>query len=158
MRSKGQNPHALLMPMCCIHQKRCYVKIITFHKIGYFGYVFYRLLFAFLIRSEGVKHHRENRCGDKLAKARKILARKKAVTSIHTVTRTMEMVSTARFRRAFKRAGLARKYIEGMSQLVILDIGGTLAKLASMVRSDEELDPWTDSMSLAETTDTRLDL
>ncbi len=53
-----------------------------------------------------------------MGKARKILARRNAIKSIHTVTRTMEMVSTARFKQAFKRSAAAGKYIEGISQLV----------------------------------------
>lgn len=53
-----------------------------------------------------------------MAKARKILARRKAIGSIHTVTRTMERVATARFRRAFQRISGAREYIEGMRGMV----------------------------------------
>lgn len=52
-----------------------------------------------------------------MAKARKILARRKAVRSIHTVTRTMEMVATARFKRTFNRCLSARGYIDGVSEL-----------------------------------------
>ncbi len=53
-----------------------------------------------------------------MAKSRKILARSKAIKSIGTVTRTMEMVATARFKRAFNRSQAARKYINGMAGLV----------------------------------------
>ncbi|HNX27033.1 MAG TPA: ATP synthase F1 subunit gamma [Phycisphaerae bacterium] len=53
-----------------------------------------------------------------MAKARKILARTKAIKNIHTVIRTMEMVSTARFKKAFNRTSSARPYIEGMASLV----------------------------------------
>ena len=53
-----------------------------------------------------------------MAKARKILARTKAIKNIHTVIRTMEMVSTARFKKAFNRTSSARPYIEGMAALV----------------------------------------
>lgn len=53
-----------------------------------------------------------------MAQARKILARSKAVKSIAAVTRTMEMVATARFKRAFNRCQSARKYIDGMAGLV----------------------------------------
>lgn len=52
-----------------------------------------------------------------MAKARKILSRRKAVRSIHTVTRTMEMVATARFKRTFNRCLSARGYIDGVSEL-----------------------------------------
>lgn len=53
-----------------------------------------------------------------MAKARKILARRNAVGNIHTVTRTMEMVATARFRSVYRRYENARAYIDGMADLV----------------------------------------
>lgn len=53
-----------------------------------------------------------------MAQARKILARSKSIKSIGTVTRTMEMIATGRFKRAFNRHRSARKYIEGMADLV----------------------------------------
>lgn len=53
-----------------------------------------------------------------MAKARKILARTKAIKNIHTVIRTMEMVSTARFKKAYNHTNAARDYIEGMASLV----------------------------------------
>ena len=53
-----------------------------------------------------------------MAKARKILARKKAINAIHTVTSTMEMVATARFKKTFNRCISARDYIKGISELV----------------------------------------
>ncbi len=53
-----------------------------------------------------------------MAKARKILARRKAIDNIHTVTRTMEMVATARFKKAYDRCVAARAYIEGCGELV----------------------------------------
>ncbi len=46
------------------------------------------------------------------------MARKKAVDSIYTVTRTMEMVATARFKQAFRRFTVARDYIRGCGDLV----------------------------------------
>ncbi len=52
-----------------------------------------------------------------MAKARAILARRKAVQSIHTVMRTMEMVATARFKRTFRRYRSARSYLEGIGEL-----------------------------------------
>lgn len=53
-----------------------------------------------------------------MAKARKILSRRNAIKSIHTVTKTMEMVATARFKRAFNRASAARQYIDGLEEMV----------------------------------------
>ena len=53
-----------------------------------------------------------------MAKARKILARRKAIEAIHDVTRTMEMVSTARFKRSFSRYTAARDYIVGCGEML----------------------------------------
>ncbi len=53
-----------------------------------------------------------------MAQARKILARSKAIKSIATVTRTMEMVATARFKQAYNRCVSARKYIDGVGELL----------------------------------------
>ena len=53
-----------------------------------------------------------------MAKARKILQRKKAIQSIHTVTSTMEMVATARFKKSYNRCVNARDYIKGVNTLV----------------------------------------
>ena len=53
-----------------------------------------------------------------MAKARKILQRKKAIQSIHTVTSTMEMVATARFKKSYNRCINARDYIRGVNTLV----------------------------------------
>jgi F-type H+-transporting ATPase subunit gamma len=53
-----------------------------------------------------------------MAKARKILRRKKAVKNIRAVTKTMEMVSTARFKKMYNRAVAARPYTERLCDLV----------------------------------------
>lgn len=53
-----------------------------------------------------------------MAKARKILKRVKAVKSIRTVTKTMEMVSTARFKRTHDRAAATRPFTDRMTNLV----------------------------------------
>lgn len=52
-----------------------------------------------------------------MAKARAILKRRKAVESIRKITRTMQLVATARFQGAFKRAVGARPYTEGIMRL-----------------------------------------
>jgi len=52
-----------------------------------------------------------------MAKARAILKRRKAVENIRKITRTMQLVATARFQGAFKRAVGARPYTEGIMQL-----------------------------------------
>jgi F-type H+-transporting ATPase subunit gamma len=53
-----------------------------------------------------------------MAKARKILKRVKAVKSIRTVTKTMEMVSTARFRRSHNRVAGAKPYVDRLAETV----------------------------------------
>jgi F-type H+-transporting ATPase subunit gamma len=53
-----------------------------------------------------------------MAKSRKILARRRAVRNIRTVTKTMEMVASARFRQAYRRYSDAGQYLRGMDELV----------------------------------------
>ncbi len=53
-----------------------------------------------------------------MAKARKILKRIKAVRNIHTVTKTMEMVASTRFKRAHDRALAARPYTDRLADVV----------------------------------------
>ncbi len=53
-----------------------------------------------------------------MAKARKILKRLRAVGSIRTVTKTMEMVASTRFKRAHVRAAAARPYTDRLTDLV----------------------------------------
>lgn len=53
-----------------------------------------------------------------MAKARTILRRTKAVKSIRSVTKTMEMISTARFKRMHKRAAAARPYTDLLCSMV----------------------------------------
>jgi len=53
-----------------------------------------------------------------MAKARNILKRAKAVKTIRSVTKTMEMVSTARFKRMYNRALAARPYTQRLCDLV----------------------------------------
>jgi len=53
-----------------------------------------------------------------MAKARAIIRRRKAVQNIYKITRTMELIATARFRRAMDRAVNARAYIRRIEGLV----------------------------------------
>lgn len=53
-----------------------------------------------------------------MAKARRILKRANAVRSIHEITRTMQMVSSARFRKVHARAVAARPYTGRLADLV----------------------------------------
>jgi F-type H+-transporting ATPase subunit gamma len=53
-----------------------------------------------------------------MAQARKILSRRKSVQNIRKITRTMEMVATARFKSIHDRAMAARPYINHIARLV----------------------------------------
>jgi F-type H+-transporting ATPase subunit gamma len=53
-----------------------------------------------------------------MAKARKILKRVKAVKSIRTVTKTMEMVASARFRRTHQRVAATKPYVDRLTTTV----------------------------------------
>jgi len=53
-----------------------------------------------------------------MAKARAILKRVKAVKAIRTVTKTMEMVATARYRKNHQRVTAIRPYVDRLAQTV----------------------------------------
>src|SRR6187399_453551 len=53
-----------------------------------------------------------------MAKARAVLKRLKAVKNIRKITRTMELIATARFKKAMDRAGAATAYTKRITQLV----------------------------------------
>jgi F-type H+-transporting ATPase subunit gamma len=53
-----------------------------------------------------------------VAKARGIVKRRKAVQNIRKITRTMQLIATARFQRAFNRAMATRPYTEKLTELV----------------------------------------
>lgn len=53
-----------------------------------------------------------------MAKARAILKRIKAIKSTRTITKTMEMISTARFKRTHDRVVAARPYTDRMASIV----------------------------------------
>jgi F-type H+-transporting ATPase subunit gamma len=63
-----------------------------------------------------------------MAKARAILKRLKAVKNIRKITRTMELIATARFKRAMDRATEAAAYTRKISELVadLAEAGGEL--------------------------------
>ncbi len=60
-----------------------------------------------------------------MANARAILKRKKAVQNIHKITRTMQLIATARFRKAFTRAVSTKPYTEKLTELVANIAGNT---------------------------------
>ncbi len=53
-----------------------------------------------------------------MAKARAIIKRRKAVINIRKITRTMQLIATARFQAAFSRATKTRPYTERITELV----------------------------------------
>ncbi|MCG6157555.1 ATP synthase F1 subunit gamma [Rubinisphaera margarita] len=53
-----------------------------------------------------------------MAKARAIIKRLKAVKNIRKITRTMELIATARFKKAMDRAAEARAYTEKIAEIV----------------------------------------
>ncbi len=59
-----------------------------------------------------------------MAKARAIVKRRKSVQNIRKITRTMELIATARFRKALTRATEAEAYTRKISEIVA-DLGGT---------------------------------
>ena len=65
-----------------------------------------------------------------MAKARAIIKRLKAVRNIRKITRTMELVSTARFKKAMDRATQASAYTRKISEIVA-DLSATMAQSGS---------------------------
>ena len=53
-----------------------------------------------------------------MAKARAIIKRRKAVQNIRKITRTMQLIATARFQAAFNRATASKPYTERITELV----------------------------------------
>nr|HQA00452.1 F0F1 ATP synthase subunit gamma [Phycisphaerae bacterium] len=53
-----------------------------------------------------------------MAKARAIGKRRKAVQNIRKITRTMQLIATARFQSAFNRATATKPYVESIARLV----------------------------------------
>ena len=53
-----------------------------------------------------------------MAKPRAILNRRKAVSNIAKITKTMQMIATAKFKRAFDRAVAARPYTDRLQGLI----------------------------------------
>ena len=53
-----------------------------------------------------------------MAKARQIVKRRKAVTNIRKITKTMQLIATARFQQAYNRAVASKPYTQKITQLV----------------------------------------
>src|SRR5258708_38402684 len=52
-----------------------------------------------------------------MAKTRELVQRRKAVTNIRKITRTMELIATARFKKAFDRATEAEAYTRKIAEV-----------------------------------------
>ncbi|MDE2505927.1 MAG: F0F1 ATP synthase subunit gamma, partial [Planctomycetota bacterium] len=59
-----------------------------------------------------------------MAKARAIVKRRKSVQNIRKITRTMELIATARFKKALDRATEAEAYTRKIAEIVA-DLGAT---------------------------------
>jgi F-type H+-transporting ATPase subunit gamma len=64
-----------------------------------------------------------------MAKARAIVVRRKAVQNIRKITRTMELIATARFKKALDRATEAEAYTRKIAELVA-DLGATALEVS----------------------------
>jgi F-type H+-transporting ATPase subunit gamma len=64
-----------------------------------------------------------------MAKARAIVKRRKSVQNIRKITRTMELIATARFKKALDRATEAEAYTRKIAELVA-DLGSTSAEVS----------------------------
>src|SRR4051812_21281795 len=64
-----------------------------------------------------------------MAKARAIVKRRKSVQNIRKITRTMELIATARFKKALDRATEAEAYTRKIAELVA-DLGETSGEVS----------------------------
>src|SRR5215813_9877383 len=53
-----------------------------------------------------------------MGNARQIVKRRKAVTNIRKITKTMQLIATARFQQAYNRATATKPYTQKITQLV----------------------------------------
>ena len=53
-----------------------------------------------------------------MARSREIVKRRRSVANIRKITKTMEMIATAKFKKAFTRASKAKPYTEKLSELL----------------------------------------
>jgi F-type H+-transporting ATPase subunit gamma len=70
-----------------------------------------------------------------MAKARAIIERRKAVQNIKKITRTMELIATARFKKALDRATEAEAYTRKIAEIV-QDLGGSDADVQHPLLAD----------------------
>src|SRR5271155_2251534 len=73
-----------------------------------------------------------------MAKARAIVIRRKAVQNIRKITRTMELIATARFKKALDRATEAEAYTRKIAELVA-DLGSTALEISHPLLEKREV-------------------
>ena len=75
-----------------------------------------------------------------MAKARAIVKRRKAVRNIRKITKTMQMIATAKFQKALKRAQGTKPYSRKVRELV-KELAGTMGKVDNpLLRQPNETD------------------
>ncbi len=74
-----------------------------------------------------------------MAKARAIIKRRKAVQNIRKITRTMELIATARFKKALDRATEAEAYTRKIAEIVA-DLGSRSSEVAHPLLEKREKD------------------
>lgn len=72
-----------------------------------------------------------------MAKARAIIKRRQAIQNIKKITRTMELIATARFRKALDRATEAEAYTRKIAEIVA-DLRGTSSQVAHPLLEERE--------------------
>src|SRR4051794_6724879 len=72
-----------------------------------------------------------------MAKARAIVKRRKSVQNIRKITRTMELIATARFKKALDRATEAEAYNRKIAELVA-DLGATAREVTHPLLEERE--------------------
>jgi F-type H+-transporting ATPase subunit gamma len=72
-----------------------------------------------------------------MAKARAIVKRRKSVQNIRKITRTMELIATARFKKALDRATEAEAYTRKIAELVA-DLGSTAQEVSHPLLEQRE--------------------
>jgi len=73
-----------------------------------------------------------------MATTREIVKRRKSVTNIRKITKTMEMIATSRFKKSFTRAVGAKPYTKKISELVGALAGGDETVEHPLLRVNEE--------------------
>src|SRR6201997_3051257 len=73
-----------------------------------------------------------------MAKLRVLVQRRKAIRNIRKITRTMELIATARFKKALDRATEAEAYTRKIAELVA-DLGSTALEVSHPLLEKREV-------------------